>query len=234
MRKGITIDVNEADGQTLMASVMDRNSQQEYVWRAQIVLLTADGCGTMNLTRRTGTSKAAVWRWQRRFIAEGVPGLLCDKTRPSRIPSLGTEVEARVAAATQTAASGETTDLILVAMAQHIGISVSSVQCIWRKYGLQRHRVSQFKLSNDPRFIAKQVAIIRLYVAPPAHAVVLSINKKSQIQVLDRTQPGLPIKRGRCGTIPNDYKLHRTTTLFAAFNMLGGTVIGRCMQRHRR
>jgi transposase len=233
MRTGITIDVNEADRQTLMAIVTDRNSPQKYVWRAQIVLLTADGCGTMELTRRTGTSKTAVWRWQRRFIAEGIPGLLRDKTRPSRIPPLGTEVEARVVAATQTAASGETTHWTSVAMAQHIGISVSSVQRIWRKHGLQPHRVRQFKLSNDPRFAAKLVDIVGLYVAPPAHAVVLSIDEKSQIQALDRTQPGLPMKKGRCGTMTHDYKRHGTTTLFAALNVLDGTVIGRCMQRHR-
>jgi transposase len=233
MRKRITIDVSGTDRDTLTAIVTDRNSPQKHVWRAQIVLLTADGCGTMELTRRTGTSKTSVWRWQERFMAEGVPGLLRDKTRPARIPSLGSEVEARVVAATQTAAPGETTHWTSVAMARHIGISVSSVQRIWRKHGLQPHRVHQFKLSNDPRFAAKVLDIVGLYVAPPEHAVVLSIDEKSQIQALDRTQPGLPMKKGRCGTMTHDYKRHGTTTLFAALNVLDGTVIGRCMQRHR-
>src|SRR5580700_3943279 len=122
MRKRITIDVSGTDRDTLTAIVTGRNSPQKHVWRARIVLLTADGCGTMELTRRTGTSKTSVWRWQERFLAEGVSGLLRDKTRPSRIPPLGTEVEARVVAATQTAAPGETTHWTSVAMARHIGI----------------------------------------------------------------------------------------------------------------
>src|SRR6201996_5843394 len=233
MRKCIIVDVSDTDRQALTAIVTDRNSPQKHVWRAQIVLLSADGCGTMELTRRTGTSKTSVWRWQERFLTEGVPGLLRDKTRPSRIPPLGAEVEARVVAATQTAAPGETTHWTSAAMAKHSGISVSSVQRIWRKHGLQPHKIRQFKLSNDPRFAAKLIDIVGLYVDPPEHAVVLSIDEKSQIQALARTQPGLPMKKGRCGTMTHDYKRNGTTTLFAAFNVLDGTVIGRCMQRHR-
>jgi transposase len=233
VRKRITIDISAPDRQRLVAIVADRNSPQKHVWRAQIVLLTADGCGTMELTRRTGTSKTSVWRWQERFLAEGVSGLMRDKTRPARIPALGAEVEARVVAATQTTAPGETTHWTSVAMARHIGISVSSVQRIWRKHGLQPHKIRQFKLSNDPRFAAKLLDIVGLYVNPPEHAVVLSIDEKSQIQALDRTQPGLPMKKGRCGTMTHDYKRHGTTTLFAALNVLDGKVIGRCMQRHR-
>lgn len=233
MRKLTTIGLSDADRQALTAIVTDRNSPQKHVWRAQIVLLTADGCGMMELTRRTGTSKTSVWRWQERFLADGVPGLLRDKTRPSRIPPLGPEIEERVVAATQTPAPGEATHWTSVAMAKHMGISVSSVQRIWRKHGLQPHRTSLFKLSNDPAFAAKLRDIVGLYVNPPEHAVVLSIDEKSQIQALDRTQPGLPMKKGRCGTMTHDYKRHGTTTLFAALNVLDGTVIGRCMQRHR-
>ena len=196
MRKRITIEVNAADRQALTAIVTDRNSSQQHVWRAQIVLLTADGCGTMAITRRTGTSKTSVWRWQARFIAEGVPGLLRDKTRPSRIPPLGSEIEARVVAATQAAAPGETTHWTSVAMAKHIGISVSSVQRIWRKHGLQPHKMRLFKLSKDPQFAAKLLDIVGLYMNPPEHAVVLSIDEKSQIQALDRTRAGLPMKKG--------------------------------------
>ena len=118
-------------------------------------------------------------------------------------------------------------------MARHIGISVSSVQRIWRAHGLQPHKTRLFKLSKDPRFAEKLVDIVGLYVDPPEHAVVLSIDEKSQIQALDRTQPGLPMKKGRCGTMTHDYKRNGTTTLFAALNVLDGTVIGRCMQRHR-
>jgi transposase len=118
-------------------------------------------------------------------------------------------------------------------MADAVGISASSVQRIWRAHGLQPHKVKRFKLSNDPRFVEKLRDIVGLYVDPPAHAVILSVDEKSQIQALDRTQPGLPMKPGRAGTMTHDYKRHGTTTLFAALNVLDGTVIGRNMQRHR-
>ena len=119
------------------------------------------------------------------------------------------------------------------AMAKAAGISVSSVQRIWRTHGLQPHRVRQFKLSNDPQFAAKLKEIVGLYVNPPDHAIVLSVDEKSQIQALDRTQPGLPMKKGRAGTMTHDYKRHGVTTLFAALDVLDGKVIGQCMKRHR-
>jgi len=233
MRAGITVELSAADRQQLAAIVADRNSPQKHVWRAQIVLLTAAGCGTAEVMRRTDTSKTAVWRWQERFMTDGVAGLLRDKTRRSRIPPLGTAVEQHVVACTLSDPPGETTHWTAGAMAKATGISVSSVQRIWRKHGLQPHRTRQFKLSNDPQFAAKLHEIVGLYVDPPAHTVVLSIDEKSQIQALDRTQPGLPMKTGRCGTMTHDYKRHGTTTLFAALNVLNGKVIGRCMQRHR-
>ena len=118
-------------------------------------------------------------------------------------------------------------------MSKAARLSVSSVQQIWRAHGLQPHRMRQFKLSNDPRFVDKLRDVVRLYVDPPAHAIVLSVDEKSQIQALDRTQPGLPLKKGRAGTMTHDYVRHGTTTLFAMMNVLDGTVIGRNMQRHR-
>ena len=118
-------------------------------------------------------------------------------------------------------------------MAKTIGLSPSSVQRIWRAHKLQPHRLRTFKRSRDPSFAAKLTDIVGLYVDPPAHALVLSLDEKSQIQALDRTQPGLPMKPGRCQTMTHDYKRHGTTTLFAALSVLDGTVIGRCMQRHR-
>ena len=127
----------------------------------------------------------------------------------------------------------ETTHWTAGLAAQQLGISVSSVQRIWRAHGLQPHRVRQFKLSRDRQFVEKLRDVVGLYVDPPAHAVVLSVDEKSQIQALDRTQPGLPMKKGRCGTMTHDYKRHGTTTLFAALNVLEGKIIGRCMQRHR-
>ena len=127
----------------------------------------------------------------------------------------------------------EATHWTSAAMAKQAGVSGSSVQRIWRAHGLQPHRVRQFKLSKDPAFVEKLRDIVGLYVDPPAHAVVLSVDEKSQIQALDRTQPGLPLKKGRAGTMTHDYKRNGTTTLFAALNVLDGTVIGRNMQRHR-
>jgi len=233
MRTGISIDVNPASRARLDAIVADRNSPQKHVWRARIVLLTAAGVGTAEIMRTAGVSKTAVWRWQERFMEEGVDGLLRDKTRPSRIPPLGTAIIERVVTLTQSDPPGETTHWTAEAMARVVGISVSSVQRIWRSHGLQPHRIRQFKLSTDPQFAAKVRDIVGLYVDPPAHAIVLSVDEKSQIQALDRTQPGLPIKKGRAGTMTHDYKRHGTTTLFAALDVLEGKVIGRCMQRHR-
>ncbi len=233
MREGIDFVVNAADRVRLEAVVADRNSPQKHVWRARIVLLTADGFGTMEIMRQAGVGKTVVWRWQERFMAAGVDGLLRDKTRPSRIPPLSSEVAERVVALTLGDPPGETTHWTAEAMAAKAGISPSSVQRIWRSHGLQPHRMRQFKLSNDPQFAAKLRDIVGLYVDPPAHAIVLSMDEKSQIQALDRTQPGLPMKPGRCGTMTHDYKRHGTTTLFAALNVLEGKIIGRCMQRHR-
>ncbi len=197
------------------------------------MLLTADGCGTAEIMRCTGTSKTAVWRWQERFMTEGVEGLLRDKTRPSRIPPLTAAVEQALSPAHWPIRRARRRTGPPPQWPRRIGISVSSVQRIWRRHGLRPHRVRQFKLSNDRQFATKLRDIVGLYVDPPAHAVVLSIDEKSQIQALDRTQPGLPMKKGRCGTMTHDYKRHGTTTLFAALNVLDGKVIGRCMQRHR-
>ncbi len=174
-------------------------------------------------------------------MQEGVEGILRDKTRPSRIPPLGADAADRVVALTLKDPPTETTHWTAAMMAGQTGLSESSVRRIWRAHGLQPHRVRQFKLSNDPDFVAKLRDVVGLYVDPPAHAVVLSVDEKSQIQALDRTQPGLPLKKGRAGTscwkhafgmMTHDYKRNGTTTLFAALNVLDGAVIGKNMQRH--
>ena len=233
MRTGISITLRPADRRRLKALARDRNTPHKHVWRAEIVLLSADRVGTNEIMRRTGKSKTCVWRWQERFMEAGYDSLLHDKTRPSRIPPLGSGITERVVTLTQTAPPTEATHWTSAMMAKVVGISASSVQRIWRAHGLQPHRVKQFKLSTDPRFVDKLRDVVGLYVDPPAHAVVLSVDEKSQIQALDRTQPGLPMKKGRAGTMTHDYKRHGTTTLFAALNVLDGTVIGRNMQRHR-
>jgi transposase len=181
----------------------------------------------------TPKSKTVVWCWQELFAQEGVDGLLRDKTRPPRVKPFGPEVAERIVALTLVESPGETTHWTGRAMAKVTGVSPSYVQRVWRSHGLQPHRICTFKHSNDPQFAAKVRDIVGLYVDPPAHAVILSVDEKSQIQALDRTQPGLPTKKGRAGTMTHDYKRHGTTTLFAALDALEGKVIGRCMQRHR-
>ena len=233
MRTGISFTVSSADRLRLERTVRDHNAAQKHVWRAAIILLSADGMGTSEIMRRTKKSKTCVWRWQERFMEEGVDGLLRDKTRPSRIPPLGPEVAERVVALTLTDPPVEATHWTAAMMAGTVGISESSVRRIWRSHGLQPHRYRQFKLSNDPNFVDKLRDVVGLYIDPPAHAIVLSVDEKSQIQALDRTQPGLPMKKGHLGTMTHDYKRNGTTTLFAALNVLDGTVIGRNMQRHR-
>jgi transposase len=233
MRKGISITVTSADRVRLEAIVRDRNSPQKHVWRARIVLLTAQGQGTNAIARAVGKDKTVVWRWQERFMQQGVAGLTRDKTRPPRIPPLPAETVDRVVVLTNQAPPHEATHWTAPAMAKAMGISPSSVRRIWTGQGLQPHRVRAFKISNDAKFADKLKDVVGLYVDPPAHAVVLSIDEKSQIQALDRTQPGLPMKKGRCATMTHDYKRNGTTTLFAALDILEGKVIGRCMQRHR-
>jgi len=233
MRTGIIFEVSPSERLRLERVVRDRNAAQKHVWRASIIILSADGVGTAAIMRQTGKSKTCVWRWQERFMTEGVDGLLRDKTRPSRIAPLAPEVAERVVALTLTDAPGETTHWTADMMAAASGISASAVRRIWKAHGLQPHRYRQFKLSNDPRFADKLHDVVGLYVDPPAHAIVLSFDEKSQIQALDRTQPGLPLKKGRLGTMTHDYKRNGTTTLFAALNILDGTVIGRNMQQHR-
>jgi transposase len=233
MRTGIVVEVTPEDRVRLDAIVRDRNSIQKHVARANVILATADGCGTMEVMRRSGLSKPVVWRWQERFMHEGVDGLLRDKTRPPGKAPLPDGTVARVLELTLGEPPGEATHWSGRTMAEAAGVSLRSVQRIWSAHNLQPHRLRTFKLSRDPQFAEKLMDVVGLYVDPPAHAVVLSVDEKSQIQALDRTQPGLPMKKGRAGTMTHDYKRHGTTTLFAALDVLDGTVIGRNMQRHR-
>jgi transposase len=233
MHERTNIRLSAADRSELKAVVANRNSPQKHVWRAKIVLLTAGGHGTAEIMRATGKAKTVIWRWQERFGEEGVAGLWRDKTRPSRIRPLSPEVAERVVALTLAGPPPTASHWTGAAMAKAAGISVSSVQRIWRTHGLRPHLIRRFKLSNDPQFAAKLKEIVGLYVNPPDHAVVLSVDEKSQIQALDRTQPGLPMKKGRAGTMTHDYKRHGVTTLFAALNVLDGKVIGQCMKHHR-
>jgi transposase len=233
MAQTVCVLVSEADRVRLEAVAADRNRQRKHVERARVVLACVPGRPVQQVAEQVGVSRPMVWRWQERFAREGVDGLLRDKTRRPGKPPTDADTVARVVAMTCGSPPGEATHWTGRAMARATGLSLRTVQRIWQAHHLQPHRVRTFKRSRDPRFAEKLVDIVGLYVDPPAHAVVLSIDEKSQIQALDRTQPGLPLKPGRCGTMTHDYKRHGTTTLFAALNVLDGTVIGRCMQRHR-
>jgi transposase len=233
MRAGITINVTPEDRRRLEAIISDRSAPQKHVWRSNIIIATGEGCGTSEVMRRSGKSKPVVWRWQERFMLEGVDGLLRDKTRlPGKKP-LPVNTVQRVVDLALGPPPGETTHWTGRMLAKAAGVSLRSVQRILEAHQLAPHRIRTFKLSKDPKFADKLKDIVGLYVDPPAHAVVLSVDEKSQIQALDRTQPGLPMKKGRAGTMTHDYKRNGTTTLFAALNIIDGTVIGRNMQRHR-
>jgi transposase len=225
--------VSAADRPRLAAVLADRNRPLKHAARARIVLLSAERLDVAEVARRAGISRPAVWRWQRRFAEAGVDGLLRDQTRkPGKAPTPEAVVR-KVVALTCGEPPGEATHWTGRAMAKATGPSLRTVQRIWAAHQLRPHRLRTFKRSRDPNFTAKLADIVGLYLAPPRHAVVLSVDEKSQIQALDRTQPGLPLKPGRCGTMTHAYVRHGTTTLFAALNVLDGTVIGRCMQRHR-
>ncbi len=225
--------VSSEDRARLEAIVADRNRAQKHVLRARIVLHAAERLSVAEVARRVGVSRPAVWRWQRRYAVAGVDGLLRDASRkPGKAPTPDATVQ-KVVALTCGEPPGEATHWTGRAMAEASGLSLRTVQRIWASHDLQPHRMRTFKRSTDPDFAAKLEAIVGLYLDPPAHSLVLSLDEKSQIQALDRTQPGLPLKPGKAGTMTHDYKRHGTTTLFAALNVLDGKVIGRCMARHR-
>jgi len=233
MRDDICIYVSPVDRARLERLVADRNTPRKVVWRTEIVLATAEGLGTMAIMRRTGKSKPTVWRWQERYMEAGVEGLLRDKTRPGRKAPLSAEAKLAVLKKTAQERPPDGTHWSVRTMAKAVGISHTSVQRIWAEAGLKPHLVSTFKLSNDPQFAEKVTDVVGLYLNPPAKALVLCVDEKSQIQALDRTQPGLPLKKGRAATMTHDYKRHGTTTLFAALDAKTGEVIGQCLPRHR-
>jgi transposase len=233
MAQTVCVILSAEDRRRLTEILGDRRRPLKHVQRARIVVLSAERLAVLEIARRAGVSRPAVWRWQQRYGEEGVDGLLRDKTRPPGTPPTPPATVARVLALTCSEPPGEATHWTGRAVAKAVGLSLRTVQRIWEARRLQPHRIRTFKRSTDPAFAEKVTEIVGLYMSPPAHAVVLSIDEKSQIQALDRTQPGLPLKPGKAGTLTHDYKRHGTTTLFAALDVLQGTVLARCMQRHR-
>ena len=201
MRKHPLLQLTPEARKRLEGIVSHPSTPQRHVWRCRIVLLSADGLGTTAICAASGTSKKTVWRWQARFQAEGVDGLLREKTRPPGTPKTDAGKVAEVIQLTQEPPPHAATHWTLRAMAAKVGLAASTVRMIWKEHGLSPHRWRQFKLSRDPEFAKKLNDVVGLYVAPPTHAVVLAVDEKTQIQALDRTQPGLPLKKGRAQTM---------------------------------
>jgi len=227
------LEVSDEARRTLERWVSAGTSPQRIVLRARIVLLAAQGMANRRIAQAVHTSRPTVLLWRNRFTVGGVAALLEDAPGRGRPASISrAKVKRVVVATTQTLPRGAT-QWSTRTMAKAQGVSHATVQRIWDAHGLQPHRVKTFKLSRDKRFVEKLTDVVGVYLNPPDKAVILCVDEKSQIQALDRTQPGLPIKKGRCGTMTHDYKRHGTTTLFAALNTLEGTVIGTCYPRHR-
>ena len=218
---------------TLEAWVRAPTTAQSVVTRAKIVLQKAAGATDTSIAQQLGISRPTVVLWQRRFAAGGPAALTKIAPGRGRKATISVAKVEEIVNATRQSTPPAATHWSCRTMAKAQGVSKATIQRIWHANGLQPHRVQTFKLSTDPRFVEKLRDVVGLYLNPPDRALVLCVDEKSQIQALDRTQPGLPLKKGRCGTLTHDYKRHGTTTLFAALNVLDGTVIGDCSKRHR-
>lgn len=210
-----------------------RTAQHREVQRAQALLKAADGLANTAIAKDTGATVKTVRAWRERFGQDGLSQLAAVRPGRGRKPSIPQETIDEVVDLTLHAKPEGATHWSCRSMAERVGISSSQVQRIWSARGLKPHLVATFKLSNDPQFETKLVDVVGLYLNPPEQAIVLCLDEKSQIQALDRTQPSLPLKPGRAGTMTHDYKRNGTTTLFAALEVATGTVIGQCLPRHR-
>ena len=219
--------------QTLESWARAGTTPQRMVLRSKVCLFAAEGISNNAIAKELGTSRPTVLLWRDRFINQGLLGLSEDASHglsPQRLDPH--KVRAIVESTLQTTPA-DATHWSTRTMAKKLGVSHTSVARIWNTHGLQPHRTKTFKLSKDKRFVEKLTDVVGLYLNPPDKALVLCVDEKSQIQALDRTQPGLPMKKGRCGTMTHDYKRNGTTCLFAALNVLEGTVIGTCYPLHR-
>src|SRR6267378_1936893 len=210
-----------------------RSLPVRWVERARIVLRAADGLQDQQIAEQLGITPEKAARWRNRFLDGGLIALQKDAPRPGRTPTITNARVQQVIEKTTREKPSNATHWSTRTMAAAVGISEASVRRIWHAHGLKPHLVRTFKVSNDPQFAEKLEAIVGLYLNPPEHAIVLCADEKSQIQALDRTQPGLPLKKGRCGTMTHDYKRNGTATLFAAMSILDGKVIDMCDDRHR-
>jgi transposase len=233
MRRAPKVIVAGADRKTLERWARGRSAPVRLMQRAKIVLLAAKGQENKAIAAALGVTRQLVGRWRNRYVAGGLAGIERDAPGRGRKATTRNAITGKIIEWTTRRKPTQATHWSTRTLAQELDTTRSMVNRVWQANGLKPHLDRTFKLSNDPRFIEKAVDVVGLYLNPPEHALVLCCDEKSQIQALDRTQPGLPIKKGRCGTMTHDYKRNGTTTLFAALELAEGRLIGTCMQRHR-
>jgi transposase len=233
MRVARPVVLNPEQKSELEQCARARSLPVRLVERARIVLLASAEKQDQEIAAELGITAHKVARWRNRFLDSGMTGIEKDAPRPGRKPSITPAKVKLVVRKTTQETPANATHWSTRTMAAEVGLSQATVRRIWHQHGLKPHLVETFKVSNDPQFAEKLEAIVGLYLNPPEHALVLSCDEKSQIQALDRTQPGLPLKRGRAGTMTHDYKRNGTATLFAALNTVDGKVISLCQPRHR-
>ena len=233
MRIAVEIVLSDGEIRELSRISKSRSVSVRLAERSRIVLFAGKGMTNEEIGNELGITRQKAGRWRDRYAESGLEGISQDAPRPGRKPKISAHKVARVIRLTTRTTPEGATHWSQRLMAEKVGISMSSVGRIWKSHGLKPHRVSTFKLSNDKQFSEKLEAIVGLYLSPPENAIVFCCDEKSQIQALDRTQPGLPMKKGKAATMTHDYKRNGTTTLFAALNTLTGEVLGTCAQRHR-
>jgi len=233
MRVAPLVTISQSQRETLQQWARSRALPGRQIERARVVLLAAEGKTDLEIAASLSISNQKAARWRKRFLQLGLAGLVKDAPRPGRKPAISAKRKAELIRRTTQSKPANATHWSTRTMAAEMGVSEATVRRIWHAHGLKPHLVESFKISKDKHFAEKLEDIVGLYLNPPEHAIVMCVDEKSQIQALDRTQPGLPLKKGRCGTMTHDYKRNGTATLFAALNVADGTVISMCDDRHR-
>ena len=233
VEKSGCIDYDRRPAQNIRSLGTGEKTPQRTILRSRICLLAAEGVSHNEIAKRLSTTRATVVLWKKRFREQGFPGLSQDAPHGASTRRFNAEKVKAIVEATLHTKPADSTQWSTRTMAKAQGVSHATVQRIWNAHGLQPHRVKTFKLSKDKRFEEKLTDVVGVYLNPPEKAVVLCVDEKTQVQALDRTQPGLPMKKGRCGTMTHDYKRNGTICLFAAMNVLEGKVLGSCYPRHR-
>ena len=233
MRVAPVVNLTEQDHVVLLRWSRGKRTEARLVVRAKIILAAASGLKNKDIARELGTTPHAVARWRNRFAEGGLDAVTTNKPRTSQKASKQQQLAQKIIDTTTQVKPPNATHWSTRTLAKELGCSQSMVHRVWKAAGLKPHLISTFKLSNDPQFVEKMTDVVGLYLSPPDKALVLCVDEKSQCQALERTQKSLPMFPGRNGTQTHDYRRHGTTTLFAALNMLDGSIIGECHSRHR-